>query len=692
MNKTLALLPAFLFLSVYSHAQEQPTDSSIILSGITIKAFEQNRRLKEITAAVNYISHSQLERFNNTSILTALNSTPGVRMEERSPGSYRMNIRGSTLRSPFGVRNVKIYWNDLPLTDPGGNTYLNQLTYYNFNSIEIIKGPGSSLYGSGSGGVMLINGLPDKWATGADATYIAGSYGLQSINAQVRLGNEDHRNIFSYAHQTSDGYRDHTNMRRDVVNWQTIIKSNEKQELKASILYGDLYYQTPGGLTQSEYNANPRAARPKAGTLPSADSAKAAIYQKTFLAGLSNTFYISSNWQNTSVVYGVFTQFKNPTFRSYERRTEPHFGGRTSFKFNKETAIGQLQFLFGGEAQKGFFNTKSFANVYGNPGALQTDDDLDNWTYFVFAQADLHLKKNWNITAGASINRSSVTIARLSVPNFVPVKTSFSNQWAPRIALSKKIIGNVWLYASIAKGFSPPTVAELFPGTVAINTTLQPEEGTNYEAGVKSSWLKEKLYVEINVFSYKLRNAIVVRKDASNANYYVNAGSTHQRGIEAQASYTLFHSTHHFISGAQVQSGFTHNNFHYADFKQGTADYSGNRLPSVPRNIVTATFDIQTKPGVYASFTYLYSEPIALNDANTFFASSYHLLGGKLGWKRIVQQKYSFNFFAGTDNLFDATYSLGNDINAPGDRYYNAASGRNYYVGISFQWIRTPKK
>jgi iron complex outermembrane receptor protein len=67
-------------------------------------------------------------------------------------------------------------------------------------------------------------------------------------------------------------------------------------------------------------------------------------------------------------------------------------------------------------------------------------------------------------------------------------------------------------------------------------------------------------------------------------------------------------------------------------------------------------------------------------------------LGGKLGWKRIVQQKYSFNFFAGTDNLFDATYSLGNDINAPGDRYYNAASGRNYYVGISFQWIRTPKK
>ena len=131
MKKTLAVLPALLFLFVYSYAQDE-ADSSITLSGITIKAFEQNRHLNEITAAVNYISHSQLERFNSSSILPALNITPGVRMEERSPGSYRMNIRGSTLRSPFGVRNVKIYWNDLPLTDPGGNTYLNQLAYYNF--------------------------------------------------------------------------------------------------------------------------------------------------------------------------------------------------------------------------------------------------------------------------------------------------------------------------------------------------------------------------------------------------------------------------------------------------------------------------------------------------------------------------------------------------------------------------------
>ncbi|MEP6700665.1 MAG: TonB-dependent receptor, partial [Bacteroidota bacterium] len=115
-------------------------------------------------------------------------------------------------------------------------------------------------------------------------------------------------------------------------------------------------------------------------------------------------------------------------------------------------------------------------------------------------------------------------------------------------------------------------------------------------------------------------------------------------------------------------------------------------LPSVPANVVAASFDIKTKPGLYAAFTYFYSDPIALNDANSYFASSYQLLGGKLGWKKAVQKKYLFNLFAGADNLFDTNYSLGNDINAAGDRYFNAAPNRNYYVGLSFQWIKSADK
>ena len=74
-------------------------------------------------------------------LVSGLNTLPGVRMEERSPGSYRLSIRGSLLRSPFGVRNIKIYLDDFPLTDAGGNTYLNALDPSSISSMEIWRGP-----------------------------------------------------------------------------------------------------------------------------------------------------------------------------------------------------------------------------------------------------------------------------------------------------------------------------------------------------------------------------------------------------------------------------------------------------------------------------------------------------------------------------------------------------------------------
>jgi len=459
-------------ISVLCFSQEQVRDSSKNLSEVIVKAYEQNRQLKATSAAINYIDHVQLDRFNNTSILSAINNTPGVRMEERSPGSYRLNLRGSTLRSPFGVRNVKIYWDGIPFTDPGGNTYLNQLNNYNFNSLEVIKGPGGSLYGAGTGGVILIHSQPEKWQPGTQVGYTFGSYNLNIVNARVNAGTEDRNTTINYSHQNSDGYRDHTNMRRDVITWQSTIKSSEKQQLSASFLYGDLYYQTPGALNKTEFSANPKGARPAAGAFPSADGAKAAIYQKTFLGGITNDYSFSEEFENTTTLYGAFSQIKNPTFRNYERRMEPHFGGRTVFKWHHQFNTSVLQLVAGGEAQKGFFNTKTFKNNAGVPDSLLTDDDLNIWTYSVFGQIDLRLAHDWNITAGASINKSSITITRLSAPSFVPVNRKYNNEWAPRIALSKRIISNLWAYGSISKGFSPPTSQEILPSTSVISLGL----------------------------------------------------------------------------------------------------------------------------------------------------------------------------------------------------------------------------
>ncbi|MFT3825748.1 MAG: TonB-dependent receptor plug domain-containing protein [Chitinophagaceae bacterium] len=678
-----ALLFFTCFCTVLTYAQTTG-DTSKSLPQVTIQAFGQNRQLKEVSGAINIISANELERFSNTSLLPAVNTTPGVRMEERSPGSYRLNVRGTSLRSPFGVRNVKVYWNGIPFTDPGGNTYLNQLGFSNVHSLEIIKGPAGSLYGAGTGGVVLLNSLPDNRPAGVDVGYQYGSFQQHNINAQVRTGNEEHRDVFSYSHLQSDGYREHTSMRRDVATWETHIKTSEKQQLSASVLYGNLYYQTPGALTKAEYASNPKAARPAAGAFPSADGAKAAIYQQTFLAGITHDYRFSDAFRNQTVVYGAFSLVKNPTFRNYEKRTEPHFGGRTVFTWERNLERNNLQVLLGGEAQQGYFNTKTYQNKNGNPDTLQTDDDINNRIISGFVQADLQLFFGLAVNAGVSINQSAITITRLSVPSFVPVKKTYNSEWAPRLAISQKVLKNTLLYVSVAKGFSPPATQEILPSTSVISTGLQAEHGVNYEAGIKSNLLQQRLYIEVNAFWYQLKNAIVQRRDASNADYFINAGSTRQRGIESQASYQLLNSSKGFFTSACIRSAYTYYHFRYHDFKQIANDFSGKKLPGAATNTFSAGIDAATRPGLYTNITWFYSDPVALNDANTDIASSYNLLGGRIGWRKTCK-KIMLDIFAGADNLFNVTYSLGNDINATGGRYYNTAPGANYFAGVIIQ-------
>ena len=135
------------------------------------------------------------------------------------------------------------------------------------------------MYGAGTGGLMLINNF-DNWKAGASIEYLTGSNSLHNILGSIRFGQDENRSQVTYAHNQSDGYRIQSALRRDNFSWMSQMKISEKQQLTASLLFTDMYYQTPGALTLTEYNNNPKAARPAGGGFPSAVDAKAAIFQK----------------------------------------------------------------------------------------------------------------------------------------------------------------------------------------------------------------------------------------------------------------------------------------------------------------------------------------------------------------------------------------------------------------------------
>jgi iron complex outermembrane receptor protein len=691
MKSNLGCLIFILLASNYSFSQQEQVDTSKTLDEVTVRAFEQNRKPALSTANITIITINTGDRNNKTSLVNGFNTVAGVRMEERSPGSYRINIRGSSLRSPFGVRNVKVYWNDLPVTDPGGNTYFNQFAQNNFSSIEIFKGPPGSLYGAGTGGLVLMNNL-DRWQPGASIEYMTGNYGLQNVFVSAGFGNKENKNQVTYAHNESDGYRVQTAMHRNNLSWTSKLKHSDKQELTASLLFTDMYYETPGALTLAEFKANPKAARPAGGGFPSAVDAKAAIFQKTILAGFSNEYHISPAFRNTTSLYGAFAQIKNAAIRNYERRNEPHFGGRSSFIYSHKANGTELQWVAGGEFQQGYFNTQVAKNRNGNPDTLQTNDDINYTTYSIFLQGDLNVKEQWIATAGVSLNKSKVKFRRLSVYPVTNQNRVYQNELAPRVSLLRKIGNDLSLLATVSTGFSPPTVAELLPSTGVISTDLEAEKGTNYEMTARYHLRQMKLYFEFTGFYFKLNDALVQRRDLSGADYFTNAGDIKQKGLELHGDYTYSPVGNNFIDNFMIQADYTYNHFHYGNFIKGVDTFSKKMVPSVPANTFSLTGDMLLQNGVYLNSTYYAASKIYLNDANTAIAEAYHILGCRLGWKKTFHNKYKINLYAGADNLLDEVYSLGNDINAAANRFYNAAPRRNYYAGLALNWFNIPKK
>jgi len=654
----------------------QAADTVRQLEPITVKGFAYNKPLNEVPASIAIVSTKDFNRFNNASLLPAINTIPGVRMEERSPGSFRLSIRGSSLRSPFGIRNVKFYWNGLPLTDGGGNTYLNLFDNSSISSIEIIKGPSSSLYGAGTGGVLLMTStIPKENSIQLSAS--GGSYGLLNYQASATTSFQKIKLSLNYAHQQSDGYRQNSNMNRDAFNLQMQLPVAKKGLLAAYLFYTNLSYQTPGGLTQAQYDANPAQARPEA------LDKKTAVYNQTFFGGLSYDYQWNKQWSTKISGYGSITDFKNSAILNYENRKEENWGGRTETHYSIEKGLIKSRMTLGGEVQ--FFNSpiSNYDNVLGNPGNVQFEDRLSSNLLIAFAQLEFDLPKSYFVTVGSSYSFINYQFNRTSVNPAVSQNRDFDPVISPRVAIIKKVSENLSVYGSVSKGFSPPTLAEVRPSTANYNDTLQAETGISYEIGARGSFLK-KVSFDMALYSFGLDQAIVLQRKINNADYFVNAGGTLQKGAEAMLTWHPISNSGKSIRGLKIWTSYTLNQYQFVDYKKNQVSYSGNQLTGVAPTILVTGIDVDFINRFYLRTTINYTDRIPLNDANTDFASDYLLAGARLGYSQNIRSKSTMDFWLGVDNLLDQKYSLGNDLNAAGGRYYNAAAARNFYFGVNF--------
>src|SRR5690606_38084904 len=245
----------------------------------------------------------------------------------------------------------------------------------------------------------------------------------------------------------------------------------------------------------------------------------------------------------------------------------------------------------------------------------------------------------------------------------------FDAEWMPRLALSYLFTPTLAWRASLSRGYSPPTIAEVRPSDNIINTALAAETGWNYETGVRWQSANRRFWLDGSLFYYQMNDAIIRQLRDNGAEYFGNAGRVEQRGAELSlAAWAVEPHPNGWVRGMQVGSNLTWSKFRFGGYRVGDDDFTGNKLTGVPGSTVISDLLVRFPHHIDAYIMHNYTASIPLNDANTTFADSYHLLQAKVSWEKPVGRKLAFRLFAGADNLLNQQYSLGNDINAFGGR------------------------
>jgi iron complex outermembrane receptor protein len=678
-----------LLLLCKSVTAQETSDSVRSIQGILLKGYETNAGTLKIPASVSYLNRKSIQAVSTYSLLPAFNQIAGVRMEERSPGSYRLSIRGSLLRSPFGVRNIKVYLDEFLLTDAGGNTYINLLDANMVGQAEVIKGPAGSMYGAGTGGAVLLGGNDLLPAFSTDSSTFrgmisGGRFGAFNEAIQYQVNKKNTSLSISQGHAQATGFRDQSALRKDNVLLRLKTQPDSKMSSELMVLLSDLEYETPGGLNLAQRNSNPRQARPAAGIFPSTEAQKTAIFNQTALLGFTSRYKISEKWQLVSSFTTGLTRFKNPFISNYEKRNESNVGLRTKFVYERKGAM-PVQWVSGFEIQRGGYRIDSTGNKQGVPTGSLVRDEVIARQQFLFTQLNWSLLKVLRLQTGLSLNNFAYSIERtIGLPANGKVPVDFKLQLLPRVALLFEPWSGLGVYGQLSKGYSSPGIAEIRPSAGGLYSGLQAEYGWNKEIGIK--WLANngKIQLTAALFQFNLKDAIVRQTNSAGAEFFVNAGSTRQKGFEGEVSILLLNrplgSVFQRILWTQ---SITLNDFSFGQYISAGSDFSGKRIAGVPDELYGLTAQVGFLKRFELHVNFSYASRIPLTDANVVYADPYRLWTGRLSWNTKFK-KVRTSLFLLVDNIGNINYSLGNDLNAFGSRYYNPSPTRNLQIGANF--------
>lgn len=640
------------------------------------------------------IGATTFQNYSPVDFIGPINQVSGVYALSGALNTNRITIRGVGARTQFGTDKLRLYYNNIPVTNGTGFSTIEAFDLENLTSVEIIKGPKGTGFGTNLGGAIILNTKQPRNQTTklANSTTI-GSYGLLKNSLGFTHTDDIFYMTLQYGHLEVDGYRENNRFERDGLLLNTIFKLSSKSELGLLINHIDYTAQIASSISKTAFDEDPRQA---AFTWNAAKGYETNNYS---LIGLSYTYTIKDNLKNkTSVFYTYLDHYEPRPFNILDEFTNG-YGIRTLFSGNFKFIGNTLSYTLGGELYRDEYNWSTLENLYeqnNGKGSLRGNIISKNKEFRkqLNSFGTLTYSPIPKFTAQLGININKTIYDFRDLFNAANANTSatrnFETLLLPSLDLNYKITNLSSVYTNISRGFSNPSLEETLTPSGVINPEIKQETGTNYEIGIKQTTSDDNLKIEAAIYLMPINNLLVARRIGNDEYIGRNAGKTRHQGLDLDINYTL--RCFEKITIVPFLS-YTLSNHKFIDFtdEEINADYSGNALTGIPEHRLNSGIQTNFGNGLFLNITHQYIGEIPLTDAGTLYSDAFQLLNLKMGYRRQILKDLLIGLDFGINNITNTTYAQSVLINASSfggnePRYFYPGNNRNYFGSIKLNY------
>lgn len=677
------------------------------LDTVSVTATRSERATKDVPEAIAVIDEERLEQSPMFNIKDALNDTPGV-LITNTRGSYsaRVVIRGAGLKANYGIREIMLIRDGVPITDPDSFTRLDFVDTQDIEQIEVTKGPGN-LYSAGSaGGTIQVISKSVFDIEKNTFKLAAGTEGMHNIHARKAWNiNDDHAAAITVSRRVADNdWRNHSGFdtTQGSVKHGMFFGENNVWENELSYTEANSYF--PGDMDDTDFaeflatgdQEDNNTAFDHTGRFSKIWFANSRMELDMGSYTLKPKLYYNRYSHYHPVTGGISVTPGSEIFGVDLELVKPHslfgmsseFSGGVTYRadINNNSERWGYRDVVTADGSGNPFASRILSTLSDEKGVLLETSDSKTLLHGFFVQESLKLNNRTTLDVGTRVDWATIQQDANEMFTYdysrgvykagagqVSIDKDFL-LLAPKVGLSYKINPTFNAFVSLAQADQVPFANELDD-----NPNLDKARVRNFEIGVKGR--ASKWSMDASVYYAKGKDEVVATREFGTSTFN-NAGATKKLGAEFAGSFEV-------SSGLNIGMNYAYSDYTYEDFTEvvfagrpTTVDRSGNALPFIPVHKYSLFADYRHPSGVTARLSTDSWGEYWMDNANTEKYEGYDFVTNLfVGYQRGAH-RISMNI----DNLFDERYAAEADKNTSGTRSYDPGTPRTFMLSYRFEF------